>query len=105
MTLENVSPDTALPSLPGLLRRREAAKFLGLSPTTMWRLQRDKILQPVQILPGLALYRVETLQKFVAGLPTATPDRARIEKALASPRHGRAGRKAKARKATTARKK
>lgn len=89
MNLENVSPD---PALPALFRRREAAKFLGISVSTLWRLQGDGVIRPVRIVRGVSAFKVEELQALVAGLPPDTPDRKRVEKALASQKHGRPGR-------------
>ncbi len=90
MSIDTLSPEA--PGLDYLLRKKQVAQILGLSPTTLWRLERAKLLTPVEILPGIAGYRASELQAFIETRPRATPNRTRMEAALASPRHGRAGR-------------
>ncbi len=80
------------PGLDSLLRKKLAAQILGISQVSLWRLERDGLLKPVQILPGLAGYRASELEAFMESRPRATLDTARMSAALASPRHGRAGR-------------
>lgn len=51
---------------PQLLRQMEVAKILGVSRVTVWRMTKDSILRPVEILPGTIRYplgEVEELAK------------------------------------------
>lgn len=75
-----------------IVRKSEAARLLGLSPTSLWRLEREGSLRAVSVLPGLSGFKESELQAFVESRERAEPNRARVEAALASPRHGRAGR-------------
>lgn len=79
-----------------IVRKSEAARLLGVSPTSLWRIEREGLLRAVSVLPGLAGFRESELQAFVESRERAEPNRARVEAALASPRHGRAGREPQA---------
>lgn len=75
-----------------IVRKSEAARLLGVSLTSLWRLETLGLIRAVSVLPGLAGFRESELQAFVESRERAEPNRARVEAALASPRHGRAGR-------------
>lgn len=77
-----------------IVRRSEAARILGVSPTSLWRLEGRGDLRAVSVLPGLSGFKESELQAFVESRERAEPNRARVAAALASPRHGRAGREA-----------
>lgn len=81
-----------------IVRKGEAARILGLSPTSLWRLERTGALVPVRVMPGVSGYRESILQAFIDSMKSAPPDRERVAAALASPLHGRAGRADGARK-------
>ena len=88
--------ETSHPGLDPIIRKKRAAEILSLSPTTIWRLERAGVLVPIQILPGVAGYKESTLRKFIETRAVAVPNTARLAAALASPRHGRAGRASQA---------
>lgn len=75
-----------------IIRKKQAAEILGFSETTRWRLERAGVLVPVQIMPGITGYRESEIQAFIESRSRAVPNTARMAAALASPRHGRAGR-------------
>lgn len=77
-----------------IVRKAEAARLLGISPTSLWRLETLGHIRPVSVLPGIVGFRESELQAFVESRERAEPNRARVAAALASPRHGRAGRAA-----------
>ncbi len=79
-----------------IVRKSEAARLLGLSPTSLWRLEREGSLRAVSVLPGVSGFKESELQAFIESRSRVLPDRSRVEAALASPRHGRAGREAQA---------
>ena len=79
-----------------IIRKKQAAANLGISETTRWRLERLGVLVPVQIMPGITGYRESELEAFIQSRERAVPNTARMAAALASPRHGRAGRAAQA---------
>ena len=75
-----------------VIRKKQTAELLGISETTRWRLERLGVLVPVQIMPGITGYRESEIQAFIESRERAVPNTARMAAALASPRHGRAGR-------------
>ena len=75
-----------------IVRKNEAARLLGVSLTSLWRLETLGLISAVTILPGLAGFKESELQAFVDSRERAQPNRSRVAAALASPRHGRAGR-------------
>lgn len=75
-----------------IVKKSEAARLLGVSLTSLWRIETLGLIRSVSVLPGLAGFRESELQAFVESRERAEPNRARVEAALASPRHGRAGR-------------
>lgn len=79
-----------------VIRKGEAARLLGVSSTSLWRLEREGALRAVGILPGIAGFRESELQAFIESRSRVSPDRSRVAAALASPRHGRAGRESQA---------
>lgn len=79
-----------------IVRKAEAARLLGISPTSLWRLESQGLLRAVSVLPGVSGFRESELQGFVESRTRVELDRARVAAALASPRHGRPGRGAQA---------
>lgn len=75
-----------------IIRRNEAARLLGCSPTSLWRIERNGDLRAVQITRALTGFLESEIQRFIESRRRVEPDRARVAAALASPRHGRAGR-------------
>lgn len=71
-----------------LVTKREAARIIGVSPTTLWRMEKEKLLVPVSMRGG-GRYRESQLTAYMNSLPPHEIDRSRIAAALASPRHGR----------------
>jgi predicted DNA-binding transcriptional regulator AlpA len=87
-------PDTiAAPAPDRIVRKREAARLLGVSQTTFWRIERTGQLKPIQILPGLSGYRLSAIETFISTRETGSVDGSRVSAALASPEHGRPGRR------------
>lgn len=83
---------TATTGLDGFVRKKRAAEILSISLTTLWRLEISGELVPTRIHGGISGYRESTLRQFIATREPAVPNTARVAAALASPRHGRAGR-------------
>ena len=52
---------------PALMRTGEAAQFLGISRTTLWRLVRDGRIDQIEIRRGSHRYRKADLKRFVRG--------------------------------------
>lgn len=75
-----------------IVRKGEAARILGVSPTSLWRIESQGLLRAVSILPSVSGFRESEIQAFIESRARVEPDRARVAAALASPRHGRAGR-------------
>lgn len=78
-----------------IVRKNEAARLLGCSSTNLWRIEKTGALCAVRVTAGVSGFRESELQAFIESRERATPDRSRVEAALASPRHGRAGREAR----------
>lgn len=72
-----------------IIRTKEAAKLLGVSATTLWRMARAGVLVPVHLFAGMSGYRESQLQAFIDSRKAASPDRSRVAAALASPLFGR----------------
>ncbi len=47
---------------PLLLNQKEAAKLLGISRVTLWRMTKAGYFLPVEILPGTSRYRFEEVE-------------------------------------------
>ena len=59
-------PDAALESLR-VVRPREAARLLGVSVTSLWRMRRRLGLpEPITLSPGAIGWRIETLRAWLA---------------------------------------
>ena len=69
-----------------------AADQLDLSPNTVYRLINSGDLTAVQIVRGILGIRESELTRYLESRPQAMPNAARMAAALASPKHGRAGR-------------
>lgn len=70
-----------------LLTQRDAAKILGVSRVTVWRMTCDHVLHPVELLSGTVRYRREEIMKLAASGWQAT-----VKKELCQrPRQGRRG--------------
>lgn len=62
----NFETTEAIPSTsnaPLLLTQKDAAKLLSVSRVTVWRLTRDQVLHPVEILPGTWRYAYDEIAK------------------------------------------
>ena len=51
---------------PLLIKIGEAAKYLGVSRPTLWRMTRDGLLKQVEVRPGSFRIRRQDLEKFAA---------------------------------------
>jgi hypothetical protein len=49
-------------SAPLLMTQRQAAYALGISRVSLWRMTRDSVFQPVEILPGTFRYRRDEIE-------------------------------------------
>ena len=49
---------------PFLLTQKDAARMLGISRVTLWRMTKDGRFSPVEILPGTFRYRFEEVEAF-----------------------------------------
>ncbi len=58
------NPDVTGPLLLGM---KAAAKFLGVSRTTLWRMTRMRLLDRIEILPGNFLLRRTDLEEIANG--------------------------------------
>jgi len=93
-TLETVRRQATLPGVSRtrdgdrLLSKREAARIIGVSHTTLWRMEKERLLVPVSMRGG-GRYRESQLTAYMNSLPPHKIDRSRIAAALASPRSGR----------------
>ena len=87
MSIDALSPET--PGLDYILRKTRTAAVLGISATSLWRLESAGLLKPVEIIPGVAGFRASDVKAFIASRPPAALNTARMAKALASPKHGR----------------
>lgn len=61
-----LSGPTAVTDAPGasvLFTQREAAKMLGVSRVTVWRLVRERVLHRVELMPGMWRYRREDVMR------------------------------------------
>lgn len=66
-----------------IIRKSEAARLLGVSSTSLWRLEREGSLRAVSVLPGVSGFKESELQAFIEsrnrvspGRTTATPPEA-----------------------------
>lgn len=57
--LTDVPPD--LPATPLLVTQKNAAELLDVSRVTIWRMAKDGLLHPVELLPGTWRYRYAEL--------------------------------------------
>lgn len=70
MALEAAPPPKAIP-VKGYMRAAAAAKYIGVSRMTLWRWEREGLLQAAFKLPtrnkkGVVLFAVEELDAFIA---------------------------------------
>jgi len=70
----------------------KAAELLGVGVNTVYRLVHSGDLAAVQVVRGILGVRESELMRYLDSRPQAMPNAARMAAALASPRHGRAGR-------------
>lgn len=49
---------------PLLLTQKEAARMLSVSRVTLWRMTRDGVFRPIEILPGTVRYAYEEVAAF-----------------------------------------
>lgn len=52
---------------PLLLTQKEAARMLSVSRVTLWRMTRDGVFRPIEILPGTVRYAYEEIAAFARG--------------------------------------
>lgn len=52
---------------PLLLTQKEAARTLSVSRVTLWRMTRQGILTPVEIMPGMFRYRFDDIATVARG--------------------------------------
>ena len=62
-----------------IVRKGEAARLLGVSLTSLWRIEGQGLIRAVSILPGLTGFRESELQAFIESRQPAEPNRARVE--------------------------
>lgn len=92
-TLEHVRRQAVQPPVPRtrdgdrIVSKREAARIIGVSHSTLWRMEKEKVLVPVAMRGG-GRYRESQLTAYMNSLPSHEVDRSRIAAALASPKHG-----------------
>ena len=68
------APAVAGMGAPLLLTRKDAARMLSVSRVTLWRMTRDSLLHPVEIMPGTSRYRLEEIEAFARrGMATMPP--------------------------------
>jgi predicted DNA-binding transcriptional regulator AlpA len=62
-------------SEPLLLTQKEAARVLGVSRVTLWRLKKEGVLKPVELTPGNYRYQRREIEAFSRlGLRQRTQD-------------------------------
>lgn len=66
-----------VPEQPVLLMQRDAAKILGVSRVTIWRMTHEGILHPVELLSGTVRYRREEIMTLAKSGRQATAARTR----------------------------
>ena len=82
--LLDVPPPGTWTDAPLLLTQKQAARSLGISRVTLWRLTRDGALARVEVLPGCFRYRREEVEAVArAGCRTSLSQRLRPTVALA----------------------
>lgn len=69
-----------------------AAAQLDLGVNSVYRKIHSGDLAAIQIMPGILGIKESELARFIESRPAAVPNSARVAAALASPKHGRAGR-------------
>jgi len=52
---------------PVLLNQKDAARLLGISRITLWRMTKNGIIRPVELSPGNTRYRREDLATLAQG--------------------------------------
>ena len=67
-----------------VVTQKQAAQMLGVSRVTIWRMTKECILHPVEILPGSWRYRLRELAQLAhSGLDPASDERQRRERSAA----------------------
>lgn len=59
---------------PLLLNQKDAARMLGISRVTLWRMMKEGFFSPMEILPGTFRYRVEEIEAFARTGKDARPN-------------------------------
>ncbi len=67
---------TLMPAeVPLLLTQKEAARILGISRVSLWRLTKEAVFNPVEIFAGRFRYRREEVEAVARGSQSAAPRR------------------------------
>lgn len=78
-----------------VFRIAAAGEHLGLKPNSIYRLIHSGDLAAVQVMRGILGIKESELARYIDTRPQAIPNAARVAAAVASERHGRAGREAR----------
>jgi predicted DNA-binding transcriptional regulator AlpA len=59
-------PTRSRSNQPLLLTQKDTAKLLSISRVTLWRMTKDGIFNPVEILPGTFRYRTDEIESVIS---------------------------------------